>query len=181
MRSTAALTPLVMHLVRREEPTPDPDKLCNGSFEDRYNCWEKGGNLKQMIECEANQCFVVLGNPDYSCEGGVPVGEAWVKQSFKVPQTVSPTLSLRYRVFSYDVRSYGFFEVSLNGISKGLYGNTEWEGSSCDREVWDSGWQPVEFDLSPFSGERVEISLRNINGTYEWWNTWTYVDAVEIR
>jgi len=164
-------------------PTPKPPTLCNGGFEKRnFECWEHGGELRQEIECEGSQCYVVLGDPRYKCEDGVPVGEAWIKQSFQVPQTISPTLSLRYRVFSYDVVSADFFEVVINGKPGGRFGNTEWHQSSCDGAAWDSGWQGREFDLSLYRGEMIEVYLRNVNRQPDkWWNTWTYVDDVVVR
>jgi len=172
----------LLGLLSPTTPTPTPTALCNGDFEKRnFECWQHGGELDQDVKCEGGQCYGVLGNPRYKCEGGVPVGEAWIKQSFQVPQTISPTLSLRYRVFSYDLNDYDFFEVSLNDGSVWKFGNMEWAVSYCDSEVWDSGWQSVEFDLSPYRREMVEVSLRNVNGMHEWWNTWTYVDNVEIR
>jgi len=167
-------------------PTPRPATFCNGDFERDFECWQHGGELEQSVKCEEGQCYAVLGSPDYECEDGVPEGEAWIKQSFNVLETISPTLSLRYQVFSYDILTSNldesdFFQVSINGKSIGEFGNTEWGESDCDREVWDSGWQSVEFDLSPYRGERVELSLRNLNRVYERWNTWTYIDDVTIR
>jgi serine/threonine protein kinase len=85
---TACLSPLLLESVG---PRLDPNNLCNGSFEDGLNCWEKGGDLRQTVECEAGQCYAILGSPDYPCWGGVPVGEAWIKQKAKVPQVISPT------------------------------------------------------------------------------------------
>jgi tetratricopeptide (TPR) repeat protein len=162
-------------------PTPKPSELCNGAFESNFECWQHGGELGQSVECDGGECFAVLGNPDYKCEGGVPVGEAWIKQSFKVPETISPTLSLRYRVFSYDLDNLDFFQVNINGKPVGQYGNTVWDESDCSREVWDSSWRLAEFDLSLYREEMIEVSFRNVNGTDEWWNTWTYVDDVEIH
>jgi tetratricopeptide (TPR) repeat protein len=167
-------------------PTPRPVAICNGDFESNFECWQQDGELDRAIECVGRQCYAVLGDPGYACEGGVPLGEARIKQSFKVSETVSPTLSLRYRVFSYDILSddlehSDFFEVSINGNPVVRFGNTEWDVSDCNREVWDSGWQLEEFDLSLYRGESVELSLRNVNGTDEWWNTWTWVDDVESR
>ena len=104
-----------------------------------------------------------------------------MKQSFKVPETISPTLSLRYRVFSYDLDNEDFFQISVDDELLGQDGNTEWLESDCSREVWGSGWQSKQFDLSSYRGEIVELSLHNVNGKYKWWNTWTYVDDVEIR
>jgi hypothetical protein len=161
-----------------------PTAVCdggNGNFERRLECWQSGGELAQSVGCEGNQCYAVLGSPDYKCEGGVPVGEAWIRQSFQVPETVSPTLSLRYRIFSYDLNEYDFFQVDVNGQPVGQYGNTDWEKSDCERGVWDSGWRFAEFDLSAYSGQTITLTLHNINSTHEWWNTWTYVDDVDIR
>jgi len=161
-------------------PTPEPATFCNGNFEDDFECWQHGGELHQDVKCDGGQCYAVLGDPSYNCEGGVPLGEAWIGQSFQVPLTVSPTLSLRYRVFSYDLDNLDFFQVSADGEPLFQSGNPEWAESSCDREAWDSGWQSVQFDLSLYKGKSVEVFLRNVNGMYEWWNTWTYVDDVEI-
>jgi len=153
----------------------------NGGFEHKLECWQTGGELAQATGCEEGRCYAVLGSRNYKCEGGVPVGEAWIKQSFQVPQTISPTLSLKYRIFSYDLIDYDFFQVDVNGQSVGRFGNTDWGESDCGREVWDSGWRSAEFDLSAYRGETVEVTLRTANGIHEWWNTWTHVDDVEIQ
>jgi tRNA A-37 threonylcarbamoyl transferase component Bud32 len=161
-----------------------PTAVCdggNGKFERRLECWQSGGQLAQSARCEGGQCYAVLGSPDYKCEGGVPIGEAWIQQSFQVPQNGSPALSLKYRIFSYDLDDYDFFRVDVNGQPVGQFGNTDWEKSDCDREVWDSGWRSARFDLSAYSGQTITVTLRNVNGMHEWWNTWTYVDDAEIR
>jgi len=179
-----AATPLVKGVFNLATPTPTlkPETLCNGDFENDFECWQHGGELRQDIECDGGQCYAVLGSSRYRCKGGVPVGEAWIKQSFQVPETVSPTLSLRYRVFSYDVARDDFFQVLINGVPVDQFGNTEWLQSSCDGAAWDSGWQDREFDLSPYRGEMAEVYLRNVNGKPDkWWNTWTYVDDVEVH
>lgn len=161
-------------------PILDPDSLRNGSFEEGFDYWRKGGKLDKAIRCEASRCFAVLGDPNYSCEGDVPIADAWLKQSFQVPEAVD-TLSLQYRVFSYDLDEHDFFEVRINGTPVGRFGNPDWDRSSCDRGVWDSGWLSAEFKLDPYVGTRIEISLHNVNGTDTSWNTWTYVDDVQIR
>ena len=162
-------------------PTPRPPTLCNGSFDNGPECWEHGGELKQSVKCEGAQCYAVLGSPDYKCEGEVPMGEAWIRQPFQVPQTISPTLSLRYRVFSHDVYVNDSFRVQINDDLVGQFGNRLWSVPSCDREPWDSGWQTVEFDLSRYKGQNVEVLLSNVNGNYEWWNTLTHVDDVQVH
>jgi len=166
-------------------PTPKPLTLCNGGFEDKFACWQRGGALEPTVKCDEKDCYAVLGNPDYPCDD-VPVGEAWITQTVKVPQ-ISPTLSLRYRVFSYDLDTYDpglqgdYFQVAINGdpVSE-RYGNTDWNEASCDGEPWDSDWQTVPpLDLSDYRGQEVEILL-HIVSTDPYYNTWTYVDDVRI-
>jgi tetratricopeptide (TPR) repeat protein len=184
-----AVYPFVKGAFNPATPTPKPETLCNGDFEKRnFECWEHGGELRQSVKCEGDQCYAVLGSPDYKCEGGVPVGEAWIKQSFLVPETVSPTLSLRYQVFSHDLYDQDFSQVKIDGETVDQLGNKKWSESSCTSDkAWDSGWQFREFDLSPYKGQIVELSFHNVNGAIrnadgaEWWNTWTYVDDVEIH
>jgi len=142
--------------------------LCNGDFESKFRCWQHGGELDQSVQCDGQNCTVVLGSPDYVCSGGVPVGKAWIKQTVEVPDESGPTLSLRYRVFSYDLDlpEYDYFQVVVNGepLSE-RYGNSEWIEPSCDREPWDSGWQTLTLDLSAYRGQEIELSFRNVNGS----------------
>lgn len=181
-----AVSLFIMRFVRNPvEPAPTPDTvtLCNGDFRRNFECWQHGGELDQSVECDGDQCYAVLGNPSYACLGGVPVGEAWIKQSFKVPLGISPTLSLRYRIFSYDLDlpDYDYFQVVINGEPlPQRYGNYEWNEPSCDREPWDSGWQDFRFDLSAYQGQELALSLHNTNGTHRYYNTWTHIDDIRV-
>jgi len=162
---------------------PSTSALCNGDFEQEFEGWQRGGELDQSVKCDGGQCYAILGSPDYPCYYGVPVGEAWIRQTLEVPQVVSPTLSLRYRVLSYDldIPGYDYFQVTINGEQfPERYGNHEWSEPSCDREAWDSGWQTLTLDLSAYRGKEIEISFHNVNGTQAFFNTWTYVDDVRI-
>jgi len=162
---------------------PKVSLFCNGDFERSFKCWQYGGELDQTVKRDGDQRYAVLGNPGYPCYGGVPVGEAWIKQKVKVSsQEISPTLSLKYRVFSYDLDLPGcdYFQVAVNGELLHQYGNYEWIEPSCDGEPWDSGWQTLTLDLSPYRGKEIEVSFHNVNGTQPYYNTWTYVDDVRI-
>jgi tetratricopeptide (TPR) repeat protein len=164
-------------------PRPTLTPPCNGNFEGWFKCWQHGGELDQTVKRDGNNRYAVLGNPDYPCYGGVPVGEAWIKQAFQVPKEISPTLSLRYRVFSHDLDLPGFdyFQVAINGEPlPERYGNYDWHEPSCDREPWDSQWQTLSLDLSDYRGEEIEVSFHNVNGTQPHYNTWTYIDDVKI-
>jgi len=167
--------------VNRATPTPKPPTLCNGTFDDKFECWERGGKLESSVKCEGSQCYAVLGSSDYKCEGKVPVEEAWIRQSFQVPQTISPTLSLRYRIFSQDVYANDSFRVQINEDVVEEFGNHMRSMPACDGEPWDSEWQTFGFDLSGYRGQDVEVLLSNVNGKYQWWNTWTYVDDVQVH
>ena len=140
--------------------------------------------MDQSVECDEGECYAVLGNPSYICLGGVPVGEAWIRQEFKVPEEISSTLSFRYRIFSYDLAlsDLDYFQVAINRQPvSGRYGNDEWNEPSCDQSPWDSGWRTLTIDLSVHAGDEIEISFHNVNGTQPFYNTWTYVDDVSIE
>jgi len=173
---------LLMLIVMAFVPAEASEGVRNGDFERGFKYWQHGGELDQSIGRDGDQHYAVLGNSDYPCYGGVPVGEAWTKQTLKVPRIMSPTLSLRYRVFSYDLNLPGFdyFLVAVNGKLLHQYGNYEWVAPRCDEEPWDSGWQPLTIDLSSYRGEEVELSFHSVNGTQPYYNTWTHVDDVRI-
>jgi tetratricopeptide (TPR) repeat protein len=181
-----AMSPLLAQVVGKPVeptpmPTPKPSGFCNGAFDDNFVCWQHGGELDQTVECDDGQCYAVLGNPDYVCHGGVPVGEAWMKQKLDVPQTISPTLSLRYRIVSYDLDLYDYFRVAIDGEPLlQPYGNYEWNEPSCKETPWDSDWQNLTYDLSAYRGKEIEISFHSVNGTHPYYNTWTYIDDVCI-
>jgi hypothetical protein len=156
----------------------------NGDFEDEFAYWEHGGELNQTVQCGEDGCYALLGDPGYPCEGGVPLGEAWIKQIVRVPQAAAnPKLSLRYRVFSQDLDlpDCDYFQIAINGeLLPQRYGNDEWMEPNCDRDPWNSSWKTLTVDLSGYRGEDVEVSFHNFNRTQPYFNTWTYVDDVMI-
>jgi tetratricopeptide (TPR) repeat protein len=173
------------NLIAPLDPTPKPPGFCNGNFENGFVCWEHGGELNQAVECGEDGCIAVLGDPSYTCRGGVPIGDAWIRQTVKVPDMISPTLLLDYRIFSYDLDlpNFDYFEVAVNGEPLGeRYGNYEWNGPSCDGDPWDSGWQTLPpVDLGLYRAKEIQISFHNVNGTQTYFNTWTFVDNVRIE
>jgi hypothetical protein len=111
MHSVSISVPYTMYLPLVAKNYTHP--LLNGDFEivdggfARY--WEGEGDLSVSItttldngeSCYSGAYCALLGNPDYPCER-VPLGYGRIHQMFGVPSTGIPTLSFRYRVFSYD-------------------------------------------------------------------------------
>lgn len=162
-------------------PTLESSTLCNGNSENNFACWQHGGKMNQTVKCDGNGCYAILGDPSYPSCSGVPAGEAWIKQTVQVPQGISPTLSLRYRFFSYDL--YGpdgdYFEIAIGGNSVEQYGNSTQVDCTAGKPP-NPEWQFREFDLSNYQEQgEVEILFRNVNAD-SFYNSWTYVADVKI-
>ena len=165
--------------------------LCNGGFETGdFTCWVHGGELDQSIRCpppdvvEGN-CAALLGNPDYPCGYGVPVGTAWISQTFSVPSCPKPVLSFEYRIFSNDKwkpssEEWDSFDVYVNNTLILSEGNKLWDKADCYRAPWDSTWRSVSYSLSAYKGQNIQVSFHNVNRKDRYYNTWTYVDQVAV-
>jgi hypothetical protein len=164
--------------------------FCNGGFETGdFACWTDNGDLARSVQSSIvydGSYAALLGSPHYSCRDGVPVGETSIAQFLIVPSCSKPVLSFEYRIFSSDVLrddKWDSFDVFVdNDFTKTLIlrdGNTVWSTASCD-QTWDSGWKHFSYDLSRYSGNTIEVSFHNVNRADHWYNTWTYVDQVEV-
>jgi len=161
------------------------DAFCNGGFETGdFACWTHGGELDQSVQCDGGNCVALLGSPDYLCRRGVPIGEAWMSQTFSVPSCPNPTLSFEYRILSNDKLTqdqWDSFDVYIDDALILRDGNTEWDQASCDRKAWDSGWiVDFSYGLSAYSGQNIELSFHNVSRADHYYNTWTYVDQVDV-
>ena len=162
--------------------------IVNGGFENGWSGWTHEGELAQSIASTtpfAGSFSALLGNPAYVCQSGVPIGSAWMDQSPFVPNTITPTLVFRYRIFTQDINSFlndqfDSFDVRINGVLRfrdakvtGAYG--------CAPQVpIDLGWRLGEIDLSAYRGQQISIRFENRNQPDGWYNTWTFVDEVWI-
>lgn len=161
------------------------DPLCNGGFETGdFTCWEHGGELDQSVQSETvyeGKYAALLGNPDYPCGSGVPRGEAWMKQTLSVPSCSNPTLSFKYNIFSQDrLTSWSdSFDVYINDTQVLTAGNRLRE-PSCDEPPWNSGWTDFSYSLSTYRGQSIRVSFHNVSRYDHWYNTWTYIDQIEI-
>jgi len=161
--------------------------LINGDFEEGWTGWEHGGELQQSIESAPpgwRGKAALLGDPSYDCDGGVPVGQAWMSQTFTVPGD-PVTLRFQYRVFTQDLTPPGregefdYFGVYLGEERVWFVANQVAEEGCGTPWVWDSEWQSFEYDLSAYQGQTVTLWFRNWSKPDGWYNTWTYIADVE--
>ncbi len=175
----------------------------NGSFDTgNFSEWETGGLLrKAVVPTEGPEGTIVLaarlGTPDYgpSIEepGQVPVGRAAISQTITVPaldQARRPTLTLWYRVLTYDVifsqrlqRYIDTFEVTVSTPDGQPLALLLRAGNPTNQygQLYDTGWQWAVLDLSPFAGQTVQLTFANYNREDNLFNTWSFVDEIRVQ
>jgi hypothetical protein len=181
--------------------------LTNGSFEDGLAGWtvtqsplpvsivnnvqERTGGTTGPAD---GSRILLLGNPDYPCNG-VPLGYAAVEQTFVVPHD-AVSLTFKYIIWTQDASpvnkyDYDLFEVYLNEERKfddtnrhttGLGCNNWWRvpGPDNPRNGVTTGWAPATLDLRPYRGQMVTLSFRLYSRADNWYNTYVYIDDVQI-
>lgn len=103
-----------------------------------------------------------------------------------IPTSGTPYLRFDYRVLSYDtVRSsagewWDRLEVQVNGKALARYGDPDPGNLSCDN-LYDSGWQQAEFNLSAYAGQTIILAFFNENHKDGYWNTYSYLDNIRIQ
>jgi len=175
----------------------------NGSFDTgNFSEWTTSGLLrKAVVPAEGPDGSTILaarlGSPEYgpSTEdpGQVPVGNAMIKQTIVVPpltQVAKPTLSLHYRVFSYDVvysqrlkRYVDTFEVSLYDAQGQPLKLLLRDGNTTDEwgTLHDTGWRTARLDLTSYAGQTVQLAFANYNREDNLFNTWSFVDDIQVQ
>jgi len=175
---------LYLPVVLRDYPPP---VVCNGGFERGWACWTHGGELPQVITStnpHSGSFSALLGDPAYQCGSGVPLGGAWMEQTVLVPSAkTSPTLSFWYNIFTHDKNydlsdPYDSFDVRINGVRVFRDMNTT-NPYKCDN-LRNLGWRQKTINLSSYVGTYITIRFENWNRFDKWYNTWTYVDDVQI-
>jgi hypothetical protein len=168
--------------------------LCNGDFETGdLSCWRGGGVLTVSIAPGLSGYWsALLGSPNFQCWQGVPVGKAWLEQTFSVPNYGSPQLSFRYKMHTQHAIKHDTFDVYLNGyriLRKGQTG----EKTGCvkpGKEKVIAGTctidlaNPTDCDGNPIAADfacaNVTLRFENWNRDLIYYNTWTYVDDVKF-
>jgi hypothetical protein len=138
---------------------------------------------------------MLLGSPDYPCsDNGVPLGYAGVEQVFTVPQIPdgqSLHLDFQYVMYTQDGGSsdmFDRFEIFIHDTSTNRLvfsdGRAE-QNVACANwyRIPPSNWQTGSIDLiSPvdYRGKTVTVQFQNWSRTDHWYNTFTYLDNVEL-
>jgi hypothetical protein len=164
---------------------PDP----NWGFETGdFTSWQQGGQLTQSVSTAMPHCgnySALLGSPGYACNGGVPIGSAWLRRSVTVPSSGSPILSFQYRIYTQDYNAsepwqYDYFAVDINGSEVLTDSNTIWPADqNCT--TYEFEWTPGVVSLDAYKGDTIQITFYNYNRPDEYYNTYTYVDDVSVQ
>lgn len=183
------------------------DPFTNGSFEQELMGWRQievplpVGIVSTVKERPSGSMApsdgghaLLLGHPDYPC-GSVPLGYAAVEQTFVVPENAS-SITFDYIIWTQDSHAissgYDRFEVYVNGWLVFSDGNELNQGLSCDtwrrvpgpgnpREEVTSGWATAVIDVTGYRGQAISLSFRNYSRFDNWYNTYTYVDNVQLE
>jgi hypothetical protein len=179
--------------------------LTNGSFEDGLAGWTVTQSPLPVSIVNSVQerpsgttgpadgsRILLLGNPDYPCNG-VPLGYAAVEQTFVVPHD-AVSLTFKYIIWSQDTvkeDQFDRFEVYIQNSLGFADGNSVRNPGSCDfwkrvpgpdnpRNGVTTGWAPATLDLRPYRGQMVTLSFRLYSRADNWYNTYVYIDDVQI-
>lgn len=186
IRNYPPVYPVYLPVVARDYSPPD---IINGGFENGWTGWTHGGELPQTVTSSnphSGNFSALLGNPGYKCENGVPVGSAWIQQTFLVPHTAAPRLSFWYNIWTQDKNPYlsndfDSLDVKINDAL--VFRDAKITGTyGCNLPLaqQDLGWRVWEIGLDNYRGQRITIRFQNRSYPDRWFNTWTYVDDVRF-
>jgi len=174
--------------------------LCNGNLETGgLSCWNHGGELPvQIAPAPSGGYRALLGDPySFGCRGGVPIGRAWLSQSFKVPSYGHPILTFDYQMYTQHSADYDTFEVYLKvkgeeylilktgheGVKTGCSDNPAVISGACTIDLTqptDCDGTPLPLAVDDLSCAEVTLRFENWNRSHMWYNTWTYLDNVQL-
>jgi len=177
----------LLPFVCRAPASPEPS-ITNGGFEaGDLGGWQAGGTLPRRVVddpaiAHGGRRALLLGQPDAApCQA--PSGQAWVEQEFDVPASGRPTLVVWYRLLTYD-RNINM-DPGIDHLAISLDGGVVFRAANrslpthCSPPPHDLGWQERRQDLSVYRGQTVRLRIE-LASTDAWWNTWAYVDDVQV-
>jgi hypothetical protein len=174
-------------IVLKDYPPPPENRVLNPGFESGLTSWTPAGS-GQLAPASIGSPrhsgggSAVLGWMNAPCRSD-PHGDSSLSQNVQVPNSGAPTLSLWYRILSYDRLvgdKYDWFGVYINGALVWYTGRiSSTPVTSCALTPADTDWQQFVYDLSAYAGQTVQLRLVN-HTSNDWYNTWTYVDDVSV-
>ncbi|GAB4541515.1 MAG: hypothetical protein Kow0063_32440 [Anaerolineae bacterium] len=186
-------------LVLSSSDTSIPDAVFDGFETGALIGWKESGILPRRVLAHpvppvngtppnGGTYALRLGSPGYGCGDTpvVPVGRASIQAYARVPASGTPYLRFDYRVLSYDtVRSktgewWDRLEVQVDSTTLARYGDPDPGNLACNN-LYDSGWQQAEFNLSAYAGQRVLLTFFNENHQDGYWNTFSYLDNIRLE
>jgi hypothetical protein len=173
----------------------DPVWLPGGSNQTR-TC--APGQRSEQSYADTSTTVAVLGCPDEAAtedtpkERRPPYGTSMICQVIHVPgvqDLPAPVLAFRYHMLTYDVlwserysRFYDSFNVGLRSPDEmePTYVFTDGNKTQSYGTLDDLGWRTGTVDLKPYSGRAVEVCFANVTRVDELFNSWTFLDDVQL-
>jgi len=168
--------------------------------------WASSGDLPaEVVSYTApdgpSSSMALLGHKGGAADSLPFPAYAAISQRIQIPNTVCDhplALSFWYRMFTYD--------VGLTEIEGGVEGELRWvdtfeltvrdilgnelelllrdgyRGDNWAKGVLqDLGWQHVDYDLSQYAGQTVQLDFRVWNRVDGYWPTWVYLEDVQLN
>jgi hypothetical protein len=170
-----------------------PFAVFDGFETGQFVGWKTSGALPSSIVTNplppnGGSYAALLGSPGYGCGDSptVPIGQASLQAYVRVPASGTPYLRFNYRVRSYDtVRNssgewWDRLEVRVNSDVLQRYGDPDPGNLNC-ANLYDSGWNGAEFNLSAYKGQTVVLTFFNENHGDRYWNTYSYLDNIRVE
>lgn len=157
-----------------------------------FEGWTMSGGLGHQVIREgggSGPLRALLGKTDYQCDNGVPIDFAQISQQVQVPAT-SGTLKFFYNIHSQDryvpkhADDYDAFEVLINDRKVFSTGNErDRDQPDCAKQPIprEMGWSSRAVSLEAYKGQQIIISFRVANRNDRYYNTYVYLDSIEIE
>lgn len=95
--------------------------------------------------------------------GDEPSGREWIYQDVKLPPNSHKILSFYYKIRTYDTAVWDWFDAFIidpdTGARLATIVSKAGKPGTDYGEYWESDWQKVTYDLTPFAGKTIRIQF----------------------
>jgi signal peptidase len=166
----------------------------NGSFENSLTGWQTSGSgdhqvVTTGIDSSAQTIAPVEGSHmlqlGFNQNAATTNSSDSILQLVPIPNNLSSSLSLWFRVISQDIVDYDTFRIQILDSAQTILETVMATGASeSGGTAWttDTGWRSIVHSLAPYAGQTIGINfvLTDANPDTNL-NTWAYIDAVAIN